>query len=41
MRYLVDPQLVIGAYALLFDGILTQQGAFYRRYFDSLNVIER
>lgn len=32
--------LYIGAYALLFDGILTRQGDLYRKYFDTLNVIE-
>ena len=32
--------LYIGAYALLFDGILTRQGNLYRKYFDTLNVLE-
>ena len=36
----VFDQLYIGAYALLYDGILTRQGALYRKYFESLNVIE-
>lgn len=36
----VFDQLYIGAYALLFDGILTRNGSLYRTYFDSLNVIE-
>ena len=36
----VFDQLYIGAYALLFDGILTRNGTLYRTYFDSLNVIE-
>lgn len=36
----VFDSLYIGAYALLFDGILTRQGDLYRRYFVSLNIIE-
>ena len=36
----VFDSLYIGAYALLFDGILTRQGDLYRRYFDTLNVLE-
>ena len=36
----VFDQLYIGAYALLYDGILTCNGALYRTYFDSLTVIE-
>ena len=36
----VFDQLYIGAYALLFDGILTRQGDLYRKYFESLNVVE-
>ena len=36
----VFDQLYIGAYALLYDGILTCQGELYRKYFESLNVIE-
>ena len=36
----VFDQLYIGAYALLYDGILTRQGDLYHRYFESLNVIE-
>ena len=30
----VFDQLYIGAYALLYDGILTRHGDLYRRYFD-------
>ena len=36
----VFDQLCIGAYALLYDGILTRQGDLYRKYFESLNVVE-
>ena len=36
----VFDQLYIGAYALLYDGILTRQGDLYHRYFETLNVIE-
>ena len=36
----VFDQLYIGAFALLFDGILTGNGDLYRKYFESLNVIE-
>ena len=36
----VFDQLYIGAYALLFDGILTRNAALYRTYFDSLNIVE-
>ena len=36
----VFDQLYIGACALLYDGILTRNGALYRAYYDSLNVIE-
>ena len=36
----VFDQLYIGAYALLYDGILTRQGDLYRKYFESLNVVE-
>ena len=36
----VFDQLYIGAYALLYDGILTRQGDLYRRYFETLNIIE-
>ena len=36
----VFDQLYIGAYALLCDGILTHQGDLYRKYFESLNVVE-
>lgn len=36
----VFDQLYIGAYALLFDGILTRNGALYRTYFESLNVVD-
>ena len=36
----VFDQLYIGAYALLYDGILTRHGDLYRRYFETLNVIE-
>ena len=36
----VFDQLYIGAYALLYDGILTRQGELYRKYFESLNIIE-
>ena len=36
----VFDQLYIGAYALLYDGILTRQGDLYHRYFESLNVVE-
>ena len=35
----VFDQLYIGAYALLYDGILTRQGDLYRRYFETLNII--
>lgn len=37
----VFDSLYIGAYALLFDGILSRQGDLYHRYFDSLNVLEQ
>ena len=33
-------QLYIGAYAFLYDGILTRQGDLYRKYFETLNIIE-
>ena len=36
----VFDQLYIGAYALLYDGILTRQGDLYRKYFESLNIVE-
>ena len=36
----VFDQLYIGAYALLYDGILTRQGDLCRKYFESLNVVE-
>ena len=36
----VFDQLYIGAYALLYDGILTRQGDFYRKYYESLNIVE-
>ena len=36
----VFDQLYIGAYALLYDGILTRQGDLYRKYFETLNVVE-
>ena len=32
--------LYIGAFALLYDGLLTRQGALYRKYFETLTVIE-
>ena len=32
--------LYIGAYALLYDGLLTRQGHLYRKYFETLAVIE-
>ena len=32
--------LYIGAYALLYDGLLTRQGHLYRKYFETLTVIE-
>lgn len=32
--------LYIGAYALLYDGILTRQGDLYRRYYPTLRVFE-
>lgn len=32
--------LYIGAYALLYDGLLTRQGDLYRKYFETLTVIE-
>lgn len=32
--------LYIGAFALLYDGILTRQGNLYRQYFESLNIVE-
>ena len=32
--------LYIGAFALLYDGILTRQGDLYRRYYPSLPVFE-
>ena len=37
----VFDQLYIGAYALLYDGILTCQGDLYRKYFETLNVVEQ
>ena len=37
----VFDQLYIGAYALLYDGILTCQGELYRKYFEALNVVEQ
>ena len=37
----VFDQLYIGAYALLYDGILTRQGDLYHRYFETLNVVEQ
>ena len=36
----VFDQLYIGAYALLYDGILTRQGDLYRKYYESLNIVE-
>ena len=36
----VFDQLYIGAYALLFDGILSRNATLYQTYFDSLNVVE-
>ena len=36
----VFDQLYIGAYALVFDGIMTRQGELYRRYFETLNILE-
>ena len=33
-------QLYIGAFALLYDGILTRNGALYRTYYETLNVVE-
>ena len=33
-------RLYIGAYALLYDGIMTRDGALYRKYYESLNVVE-
>lgn len=36
----VFDSLYIGAFALLYDGILTRQGDLYRQYFDTLKVIE-
>ena len=36
----VFDQLYIGAYALLYDGILTCQGDLYRKYFETLNIVE-
>ena len=36
----VFDQLYIGAYALLYDGILTRQGNLYRKYFETLNIVE-
>ena len=32
--------LYIGAYALLYDGLLTRQGRLYRKYFETLTVLE-
>ena len=32
--------LYIGAYALLYDGLLTRQGDLYRKYFETLTVLE-
>ena len=32
--------LYIGAFALLYDGIITRQGDLYRQYYPSLPVIE-
>ena len=36
----VFDQLYIGAYALLYDGIMTRRGDLYRKYFESLNIVE-
>ena len=36
----VFESLYIGAYALLYDGLLTRQGDLYRKYFETLMVIE-
>lgn len=36
----VFDSLYIGAFALVFDGIVTRQGDLYRRYFDTLEVVE-
>ena len=32
--------LYIGAYALLYDGLLTRKGDLYRKYFETLTVLE-
>ena len=36
----VFDQLYIGAFALVYDGILTRNGALYRQYFSTLNILE-
>ena len=36
----VFDQLYIGAFALMYDGILTRRGDLYRRYYETLKVIE-
>ena len=36
----VFDQLYIGAYALMYDGILTRHGDLYRKYFETLNILE-
>ena len=36
----VFESLYIGAYALLYDGLLTRQGFLYRKYFETLTIIE-
>ena len=36
----VFERLYIGAYALLFDGLLTRDGAFYRAHFEPLRIVE-
>ena len=36
----VFDQLYIGAYALMYDGILTRHGGLYRKYFETLNIVE-
>jgi len=33
--------LYVGAYALMFDGILTLEGGLYRRYYETLNIVEK
>lgn len=36
----VFDSLYVGAHALLYDGFLTRQGDLYRKYYQTLNIIE-